>query len=97
MSLFRYGIMGAGGIAKKFCDAVSLLEDCEVCAVASKSMSRAQEFAKKKILISITIVMKKCWRRRIRCECSSGWYMKLFSEVFAKDSTLHFRMKGGLI
>ena len=48
MSLFRYGIMGAGGIAKKFCDAVSLLEDCEVCAVASKSMSRAQEFAKKK-------------------------------------------------
>lgn len=47
MSIFRYGIMGAGGIAKKFCDAVSLLPNCEVCAVASKNMSRAQDFAKK--------------------------------------------------
>ena len=47
MSVFRFAIMGAGGIAKKFCNAVSLIEGCEVCAVASKSMERAQEFAEK--------------------------------------------------
>lgn len=45
MKLFRFGIMGAGGIAGKFCKAVSLLEDCEVCAVSSKSMDRAKSFA----------------------------------------------------
>ena len=45
MSVFRYGIMGAGAIANRFCKAVSLLPDCEVCAVASKSMSRARDFA----------------------------------------------------
>ena len=44
MSVFRYGIMGAGAIANRFCKAVSLLPDCEVCAVASKSMSRARDF-----------------------------------------------------
>ncbi len=39
--------MGAGGISNKFCDAVSRLEGCEVAAVASKSLERAEAFAKK--------------------------------------------------
>lgn len=42
---FRFAVMGAGNIANKFCDAVKLLEDCEVAAVASKSMERAAAFA----------------------------------------------------
>ena len=40
-------IMGAGNIANKFCDAVKRMEDCEVAAVASKSMDRAENFAEK--------------------------------------------------
>lgn len=47
MGTFRFAILGAGGIAGKFCDAVSLLKDCEVCAVASKSRERAETFATK--------------------------------------------------
>ena len=47
MSIFRFGIMGAGGIANKFCDAVSLLDNCEVCAISSKSYDRAKNFATK--------------------------------------------------
>lgn len=44
---FRFAIMGAGNIANKFCDAVKLLENCEVAAIASKSMERAAAFADK--------------------------------------------------
>lgn len=44
---FRFVIMGAGSIAEKFCDAVKLLDDCEIAAVASKSMKKAQAFAEK--------------------------------------------------
>lgn len=44
---FRFAIMGAGNIANKFCDAVKLLENCEVAAIASKSMERARAFADK--------------------------------------------------
>lgn len=45
MAAFRFAVLGAGNIAGKFCHAVSLLEDCCVCAVASKSLERAQAFA----------------------------------------------------
>lgn len=44
--MFRFGIMGAGGIAAKFCDAVRRLEGAEVAAVASKSVERAERFAR---------------------------------------------------
>ena len=44
---FRFAIMGAGNIANKFCSAVKLLENCEVTAVSSKSLERAEQFAKK--------------------------------------------------
>lgn len=43
--MFRFGIMGAGGIAAKFCDAVRRLKDGQVAAVASKSAERAKRFA----------------------------------------------------
>ena len=45
MHPFRFAVMGAGGIANKFCDAVRLTEGAEVCAIASKSMERAKDFA----------------------------------------------------
>lgn len=47
MEKFRFAIMGAGGIAVTFCDAVKRLEGCEVAAVASKSLDRAKKFAEK--------------------------------------------------
>lgn len=45
MKEFRFGIMGAGNIAGHFCNAVSLMEGCCVCAVASKSMEKATAFS----------------------------------------------------
>ncbi|MBO4297671.1 MAG: Gfo/Idh/MocA family oxidoreductase [Clostridia bacterium] len=48
MSDFRFAIMGAGKIARKFCDAVALTEGARVCAVASKSMERARTLCDEK-------------------------------------------------
>ncbi len=42
---FNFAIMGAGSIAGKFVDAVRRVEGCDVVAVASKSMERAENFA----------------------------------------------------
>ena len=47
MKKFRFAIMGAAKIANKFCNAVKLVDNCEVTAVSSKSMERAQAFAEK--------------------------------------------------
>lgn len=44
---FRFVVLGAGGIAGKFCDAVYRVEGCEVAGVASKSMARAEAFCKR--------------------------------------------------
>ncbi len=41
----RFGIIGAGVIARKFCDAVRRIEGVTVVAVSSKDLSRAAEFA----------------------------------------------------
>ena len=43
--MFRFGIMGAGGIAAKFCGAVKLVQGVETAAVASKDLGRARRFA----------------------------------------------------
>ncbi|MFV0502450.1 MAG: Gfo/Idh/MocA family protein [Lachnospirales bacterium] len=43
--MFKFVILGAGNISRKFCDAVSITKDCEVVAVASKSLTRAKEFS----------------------------------------------------
>ncbi len=43
--MFRFGIIGAGSIANKFCEAVRLLEGIQVAAVASKDRERARIFA----------------------------------------------------
>ncbi len=47
MKTIRFGIIGAGNIANRFCDAVKLTEYAQVCAAASKSMERAQAFAER--------------------------------------------------
>lgn len=43
--MIRFGIMGAGKIARKFADAVTQVEGAQVTAVASKSLERAKAFA----------------------------------------------------
>ena len=45
MKEFRFAIMGAAKIARKFCEAVKLLDGCTVVAVSSKSLEKAQKFA----------------------------------------------------
>ena len=47
MSEFRFGIMGAGNIASRFCDAVNRVDGVKVAAVSSKSRERAENFAEK--------------------------------------------------
>ena len=47
MKQFRFGILGAGGIAHKFCNAVGKVDDACVAAVASKDQKRAWRFAKR--------------------------------------------------
>ena len=47
MKTIRFGIIGAGNIANKFCGAAKLAEGADVIAVASKSMERAQAFAER--------------------------------------------------
>lgn len=46
MKEFRFAIMGAGKIAHQFCDAVNRVEGCRVAAIASKSLGRAEDFAR---------------------------------------------------
>ncbi len=46
MSKLRFGIMGAGGIAGHFVRAMAHIKTAEVVAVASKSIERAENFAK---------------------------------------------------
>lgn len=50
--IFRFAIMGAGHIASKFCEAVELTEQAKVVAISSKSMERADTFAKEHNLSS---------------------------------------------
>lgn len=45
MPEFRFAIMGAGHIARKFVRAAALVPDCTVCAIASRSLERARAFA----------------------------------------------------
>lgn len=47
MSTCRFGIIGAGGIANHFCDAVKRVEGAQVVAVASKDADRARNFAER--------------------------------------------------
>lgn len=43
--MFSFGIIGAGRIAHKFCDAVKYAKNAQVIAIASKSIDRARCFA----------------------------------------------------
>ena len=52
MSKLRFGIMGAGGIAGHFVRATKLADTAEVVAVASKSIERAEKFAKENNIAS---------------------------------------------
>lgn len=43
--MFKFVVLGAGGISRQFCDAVSRLADCTVVAVASRRMDKAERLA----------------------------------------------------
>lgn len=47
MKQFQFGILGAGSIAHKFCDAAGKVDGACVAAVASKEQKRAWRFAKR--------------------------------------------------
>lgn len=47
MSVFKFAVMGAGDISRKFCDAARRLDNCTICAVSSKSLDRAKSFAER--------------------------------------------------
>ncbi len=44
---YRWGIIGAGRIAEKFCSAIAVVKGSEVYAVASHDLSKAKEYAEK--------------------------------------------------
>lgn len=43
--MFRIGIIGAGWIAEKMCDAIAPFTDMEIYAIASRTMEKAEAFA----------------------------------------------------
>src|ERR1700759_3910087 len=45
MKTIRWGILGAGRIARKFATDLKLVEDAELVAVGSRTIESAQEFA----------------------------------------------------
>lgn len=45
--MFKYVVMGAGGISNQFCDAVRQIDNCEVTAVASRKLAKAKDFAER--------------------------------------------------
>ncbi len=47
MKIYRWGILGAGRIADKFCEALNFTEGSEVFAVASRDTNNAETFAQK--------------------------------------------------
>ena len=42
----RVGVIGAGHIAGKVCPTLAQMEECKCAAVASRSLGKAQEFAR---------------------------------------------------
>lgn len=50
--MFRFGIIGAGGIAEKFCEAAAITGKAEIIAVASQNAERARNFAMRKSIPS---------------------------------------------
>ena len=46
-NVYRWGIVGAGGIAHKFADAINHIENAKLQAIASTSAQRAKKFAQK--------------------------------------------------
>ena len=47
MKMYRWGILGAGRIADKFCEALNFTQGAEVYAIASRNANNAQAFASK--------------------------------------------------
>ena len=55
-NIYRWGIVGPGGIAHHFADALSHIENATLQAVASKNPQRAKDFAQNTPYQIVTIV-----------------------------------------
>ena len=52
--ILKWGIMGAGIIANKMADALRLTPNCQLHAIASKTLTRARLFAEKNGVKNVT-------------------------------------------
>ena len=59
---FRFGVMGAGNISNKFCDAAEKTE--EVCVTAVAARSEPESLQRNMKYIPIMEIMKKCFRKK---------------------------------
>ncbi len=50
--MFNFGIIGAGNIANRFCDAVKMVENASIVAVGSKNLERAKLFAQNNNIVN---------------------------------------------
>lgn len=93
MSTFRFAIMGAGNIAHQFCDAVTLVEDCEVSAIASKDLGRAQKFAEECSVAQRMTTMSRCCRGKagLCLYCSDA------KRPFPSDDALSGASRSGVV
>ncbi|MGV8981271.1 Gfo/Idh/MocA family protein [Clostridium sp.] len=57
MSKIRWGIVGPGNMARKFADALKILQDGDLCAVASRSKEKAKDFG-----AEYSVTEDKCYR-----------------------------------
>lgn len=65
MKQFRFGILGAGGIAHKFCNAVGKVDDACVAAVASKDQNAPGALQNGMVLRIFTAIMSISWHGKI--------------------------------
>ncbi len=84
MSDFRFAIMGAGKIARRFCDAVERTEECCVSAVASKSIQRAQALCREKGIPSAW----EGYREMLEKEKPDGVYIAATSDAHFELASL---------
>ena len=63
----KWGILGTGWIADKFCTALTACEDAEIYAVGSRTQETANQFAKRFSILRHTLLMKLLSRPGCRC------------------------------
>ena len=65
MEKIRWGIIGAGKIARTFAEAINGTEDAEFYAVASRNRQKAEAFASKTVQLRHTAVIRNLLRTKM--------------------------------